>query len=220
MSENRRDARVIPTRSSDVPPTIRREFQIGGRRLLFDEPSAPDDLVREAEAAGRAASGYWAQLWPSALSLAEHCASSLAIFPGADVLEIGCGLGLVSAVCALRGAEVVATDIDERCLELARRNARLNGVEIDARLLDWHAPGDGALRPAPDLLVGADVLYDPADHEAIARLIRSAGCNTILSDPDRAAASLAIDVFAEHGLGVWQTRGRRGRILLIHPAGH
>ena len=50
--------------------------------------------------------------------------------PGARVLDIGCGygpIGLAAARLAPQG-HVTMTDINERAAELARENARLNGI--------------------------------------------------------------------------------------------
>jgi methylase of polypeptide subunit release factors len=67
--------------------------------------------------------------------------------PPADAarcLDLGTGCGIVAMHLALRG-EVVATDISERALTMARANARLGGVEhrIDFRLGDLFAPVAG-----------------------------------------------------------------------------
>ncbi|UOR03037.1 class I SAM-dependent methyltransferase [Leucobacter allii] len=59
-------------------------------------------------------------------------------------LDLGTGCGVVALHLALRGP-VVATDISERALELARANARLNGLEerIEFRRGDLFAPVSG-----------------------------------------------------------------------------
>ena len=59
-------------------------------------------------------------------------------------LDLGTGCGIVAMHLSLRG-RVVATDISERALAMARANARLNGVEhrIDFRLGDLFAPVAG-----------------------------------------------------------------------------
>ena len=44
------------------------------------------------------------------------------------VLDLGTGCGIVALHLALRGTQVVATDISERALSLGRLNARLNGL--------------------------------------------------------------------------------------------
>ena len=49
--------------------------------------------------------------------------------PVGPALDLGTGCGIVALHLALRSAHVVATDISERALMLARANARLNGLE-------------------------------------------------------------------------------------------
>ncbi|HJS92220.1 MAG TPA: corrinoid protein-associated methyltransferase CpaM [Steroidobacteraceae bacterium] len=46
--------------------------------------------------------------------------SALAATPGARILDIGCGTGGVTLVCAARGARVTGIDIDAGMLEVAR----------------------------------------------------------------------------------------------------
>ncbi|MCB9833977.1 MAG: methyltransferase domain-containing protein [Planctomycetes bacterium] len=53
---------------------------------------------------------------------------------GQRVLELGCGTGLLAIQAALFGARVLGTDVDDRVLDLARRNAVANEVTIDWRL--------------------------------------------------------------------------------------
>jgi ribosomal protein L11 methyltransferase len=56
---------------------------------------------------------------------------------GGSVLDIGCGSGVLSIAAAKLGfAPVIATDHDEVTAETARRNARVNDVDIDVRLLE------------------------------------------------------------------------------------
>lgn len=100
---------------------------------------------------------YWAELWPSAVALAryvtQHC--DLA---GQQVLELGCGLGLVSVVAALRGARVLCTDYEAEALAFARYNARHNACQqVRFRLVDWRRP---ALRRRYDTILASDVIYE------------------------------------------------------------
>ncbi len=56
---------------------------------------------------------------------------SVEIKPGEMVLDIGTGTGIIAIAAALSGADVYATDISERALECADKNAKKNGVEIE-----------------------------------------------------------------------------------------
>lgn len=55
------------------------------------------------------------------------------VSPGDTVLEIGTGSGLLGIVAARLGAKVVATDLEEDKLTIARDNATANQVSIDFR---------------------------------------------------------------------------------------
>ncbi len=50
--------------------------------------------------------------------------------PGIEVLDVGCGSGILSIACLLLGAaRARALDVDEEAVRVARDNARHNGVE-------------------------------------------------------------------------------------------
>ena len=67
-------------------------------------------------------------VWPPPHSTIE-LAGLLDVRPGDQVLELGCGSGLLSIAAAKLGAgRVVATDLDPRALQAAERNALRNGV--------------------------------------------------------------------------------------------
>jgi hypothetical protein len=53
--------------------------------------------------------------------------------PARRALDLGTGCGVQALHLARHCAEVVATDVNERALWLARLNARLNGVDLDVR---------------------------------------------------------------------------------------
>jgi ribosomal protein L11 methyltransferase len=58
----------------------------------------------------------------------------LELAPGARVLDVGCGSGVLSVAAARLGAvEVVAIDVATEAIEATRANAARNDVEVDAR---------------------------------------------------------------------------------------
>jgi SAM-dependent methyltransferase len=65
--------------------------------------------------------------------------------PGASVLDVGCGPGSVALFAARRGVRVLGTDINPRAIELARWNARLNGLTAVFEVGDLTAPARGQL---------------------------------------------------------------------------
>jgi len=139
---------------------------------------------------------YWADLWPSALGLAQAVDSGRLALPRPEegtVVELGCGLGLVALVAARRGARVVATDWMEDALVYVRESAQLNGLTIETRRLDWRQPPDDL---TPQLVLASDVLYEPRNAPWLAGLLdhwRRPGFCAVISDPGRA-----------HARGLWE----------------
>ena len=108
---------------------------------------------------------------------------------GRRVLEIGCGTAAAGLTCAALGAaEVWLTDNEPAALDLARRNAALNGLaeRTHTALFDlmtpaepWVGAGDasstGEQRASEgfDFIVASDVLYDlTAPHQLVETLTR------------------------------------------------
>ena len=82
--------------------------------------------------------------------------------PGAPahVLELGTGSGAIAIALASErpGLAIVASDVSDAALALARRNARDHGAEIDFVLSDWF----DALRPGQFDLIVSNPPYVPA----------------------------------------------------------
>jgi len=89
--------------------------------------------------------------------------------PGAParVLELGTGSGAIAVALASerQGLAIVATDVSEAALALARRNARDHGAEIDFVLSDWF----DALRPGQFDLVVSNPPYVAAEDAHLER---------------------------------------------------
>ena len=84
---------------------------------------------------------YWATLWDSALVLSDVLLADNLIAPGESVLELGCGLGLVSSIACLKRARVTATDYQPDALKFARLNGlQIAGVAPRTMLIDWRSP--------------------------------------------------------------------------------
>lgn len=54
----------------------------------------------------------------------------------ASFLELGCGTGVISVLAALKGADVLATDLNPQAIENAKRNAKENQVQVKTQLSD------------------------------------------------------------------------------------
>lgn len=98
---------------------------------------------------------YWAFCWASGQVLAHYILTNPQIVAGKQVVDFGCGSGVVAVAAALAGAAgVTACDIDPDARSATQANATLNGTEVMiCNHLDEVSLGK-------DLLVAADVLYD------------------------------------------------------------
>lgn len=138
---------------------------------------------------------YYAALWPASIALARELAAHRDRFQGTRILELGCGLGLVSIAAAKLGLAPVATDYIDDALEATRANAVANGLaDLPVRQLDWRER-----RPARwARIVAADVLYEQRFHAEVAAFMAAhldpAGFAWI-ADPCRTLA----DAFSERG---------------------
>jgi predicted nicotinamide N-methyase len=132
---------------------------------------------------------YWAELWPSALGLAQFLLRHRPLDPGQQVLELGCGLGLPGIVAGKLGAVVTLSDYLEPALAFAQNNWQLNHHQpVKLAVLDWRKP-DPAL--AADCLLASDITYEarnfPFLPNAFRTLCRPSG-KIIVSDPRRQVA--------------------------------
>lgn len=191
---------ALDHRFSIVEDTIR----VGGRDLVLEKPRKADDLISEADFAHDERLPYWADLWPSAASLAQHL---LVVDPapkGARALELGCGLGLVTIAAQLAGYDVTATDYYEDALLFTARNAlRATGTVPAVRMVDWRAMPDDLGRF--DLVLAADVLYELKYGSLVARVIRQTlapGGRAYVADQGRLAMGAFLEEADRLGLRV------------------
>jgi predicted nicotinamide N-methyase len=130
---------------------------------------------------------YWASLWPSGRALAEELARR--DLAGLRVLELGCGLGAPSVVAAQRGARVLATDGAPEAVVFTAHNLAINDQTGDVAQIDWTEPDAFADAGRFDLVIASDVLYRPANVDALTRLLPSLqepGGHALIADPRRA----------------------------------
>ncbi len=158
------------------------------------------DAVVDAAISFERPAPYGAVTWNTALAVAEavrpHCAG------GVHVLDVGVGTGLVACVAALHGAAVTGLDIDEVALELAAQSARANACTIDLQTFDL--TGETPL-PKADVVVFADVLYEPELAVAVAHRVREAierKARVFVGDPGRDGREAFKRTLAAAGIAV------------------
>jgi predicted nicotinamide N-methyase len=119
------------------------------------------------------------------------------------VVELGCGLALPSIVAALGGARVLATDWSPEALAYVERNARANGAKLETAHVAW-ADADVLVDAGPfDLVLAADVLYEPRNSAQLLELLPRLGGEVLLADPGRPALDRFVAAAAER----WRVEG-------------
>lgn len=197
---------------------VERRIEIAGRPLSVWRPPDMESLIDLAAFEQDERIPYWADVWESAIVLAEELADNTGT--GMTLLELGCGLGLPSLAAARAGFAVTATDYESAALEGVVYNAARNGLDtIVTRQLDWRAlPAD---LDRYDRVVAADVLYEshhPAALAAvIARTLRPGGL-ALVADPCRQKAAGFEAAARANGLGVVKQPARRPRGATDGPA--
>jgi predicted nicotinamide N-methyase len=190
---------------------VEETVRAGPLELRILRPPNAEALIDEARFGEDEFMPYWAELWASGVALAAAVAAR--DLRGAQVLELGCGLGLPSVAAALSGARVLATDWAPEALEVTRRNAERNGALVETALADWSAP-DALLERAPfDLVLCADVLYEPRNVDALLGLLPRLGSEVLLGEPGRPTAAR----FFEAAEREW-TIGREGDVNVLRRA--
>lgn len=193
--------------------SLRRRFLVvehtivaAGKSFALLKPRSPDELISEEEFNRDERLPYWADVWPSALCLADRIAQISGT--GKRLIELGCGVGFVAAVAAHRGFDVLATDYYADALEFTEVNRARNAVPpVAVRLIDWRSlPADlGTF----DVVAAADVLYEKAYPALIAAAIdRTLAADGVafVADPGRRRARPFHDECLSRGLTIERVR--------------
>jgi predicted nicotinamide N-methyase len=163
---------------------------------------------------------YWAELWPSALGMAQFLLKRDIIQSGQSVLELGCGLGLPGIVAGKLGAEVTLSDYLMPALDFAQSNWNLNNEQqVTCTLLDWRKPDPGL---AAEVLLASDITYEarnfPFLPDAFRTLCRPGGI-IVLSDPKRQVAQAFFQTLPREGFALEKFEEEvdfQGRKIVIH----
>ena len=128
-------------------------------------------------------------LWPSSIILASTVIQMQ--LGGMRVLEIGCGLGFSSIVLHGKGIDITASDYHP-----------LAGAFLDTNISNNHLPPiqyqngnweiDNPLLGKFDLIIGSDVLYEPAHSKNVCEFIgkhSEKNVQVIIVDPNRSNRS-------------------------------
>ena len=176
------------------------DVDVANEALSILKPRNSDDLISEADYVRDERLPYWADVWPSSLILARRMANDAG--SGRSLLELGCGLGVVSITAMRAGFQVLASDYYEDALLFTRANAWRNlHREPHVRMIDWRAlPEDLG---SYDMIVAADVLYEMPYAELVADILGAALAPrglAIIADPGRVAVERFVEACSARGL--------------------
>lgn len=136
--------------------------------------SSGGDIVIRQEASGSGKTGM--AVWNSGLVLTriiqEISTQNPTWFSNQQIMELGCGTGLVSIVCHRLGAKsVLATDGNPDVVANAKRNLEMNKCDKEnaaARILQWGLLNAMDFSESVDLLLGADLTYNSGSWRVLA----------------------------------------------------
>ncbi|UTA47297.1 50S ribosomal protein L11 methyltransferase [Simiduia sp. 21SJ11W-1] len=173
--------------------------------LLADRP-----LSHEVAARVMAAPAYWAFCWASGQALAAKILAEPERVRGRKVLDLGAGSGVVAIACAMAGAaRVWACDTDPYAQAAIAANAELNGVNVERV-----ASLDEA--PAVDVLLAADILYDPDNRPQVAGLTERAAGVLIADSRVREVPAPGFVLLGEAQARTWPDLGELAQYNLVN----
>ncbi len=174
---------------------------------LVDPNSLLDEATLEAPHEQLEWQPYWGQLWDASHGMCHELVQMNV--SGLSVLDLGCGLGIVGAVAASLGAQVLLADNAPPALEFARLNCWPWRSQVSIELVDWT---NDDLGRKFDLILGADIIYDSATLAELSVFFRkhtNAGSRILLSEPSRAMTNDLIKTIC--GLG-WRSSQKVGQV--------
>src|SRR5687768_14130559 len=117
-------------------------IQIADPDRVLDQLAEQEDRLERLS--GRRSDGeqlhlpYWAELWDSALAVAQLLAKGRrADFAGRSAMDLGCGMGLAGTVAARLGMRVLFADLEPPALLFAQLNSLPDAARVRTRRLNW-----------------------------------------------------------------------------------
>lgn len=165
-----KDAFAVTTSTVQGEPPSVSAIDLGQDKLVkMFVPSNSRQLSKNVKRGTRVttSNGGGDIIWPSGLALSRLIAHCPALVDHRNVLELGCGLGIVSLAAAKysRPNHLALSDKDKTVLSLAYASCtqlQRSRASISRCIMDWSDP---ATWPAQDydVLLAAEVLYDKSN---------------------------------------------------------
>jgi predicted nicotinamide N-methyase len=191
------------------------DVRVGRLRFPFTRIAEPDRVLDEVaaeedrleKASGKRTDGdylhlpYWAELWDSAMGVALTLERPTIDWnpQTANVLDLGCGMGLSGTAAAALGARVLFADLEAAALLFAQLNSLPYRERVRARRTDWRSDN---LAERFDLILGADILYERKQWEHLEPFWRAhlaPGGIVLLGEPGRPTGDIFPNWIANRG---------------------
>jgi predicted nicotinamide N-methyase len=141
---------------------------------------------------------YWADVWPSAIALAQYLMRNKVLVASKDVIELGCGLGLPGMVAASLDAKMIMSDYLDEAIAFAKLNWEHNlDLPFTSEKIDWRSVDD---TKQYDVILASDVAYESRSFRplivAMKNLLKKDGV-ILISEPNRKFASPFIELLSK-----------------------
>ncbi|SON57312.1 3-demethylubiquinone-9 3-methyltransferase [Hartmannibacter diazotrophicus] len=144
-------------------------------------------------------------------------ANAVKSLAGLDILDIGCGGGLLCEPLSRLGASVVGIDPSSTNIEVAKLHAEQSGLEIDYRATTAEELAEGS---AFDVVLAMEVVEHVSDVPAFlataASLVRPGGL-IVVSTINRTAKAFALAIVGAEYVLRWLPRGTHSYDKLVRP---
>ncbi|WP_281299708.1 MULTISPECIES: bifunctional 2-polyprenyl-6-hydroxyphenol methylase/3-demethylubiquinol 3-O-methyltransferase UbiG [unclassified Iodidimonas] len=146
-------------------------------------------------------------------------AGSLRPFQGQQMVDLGCGGGLICEPLARLGADVTGLDVSDETIAIAQSHARSMGLPISYLKASAEDLADEGKRY--DVVLALEVIEHVADPKlflkAVRQLVKADGL-VIFSTLNRTARSFAVGIVAAEYLLGWVPRGTHDWKKFVTPA--
>lgn len=138
---------------------------------------------------------------------------------GLNILDVGCGGGLVCEALTLAGAKLVGIDVSEVSIEVAKRHALSSRLEIDYRHM--HAKQMSDQEPGQyDVVINAEVIEHVPNQKDLViqsgKLCKEGGC-VIMATLNRTIKSFLVGIIGAEYIMRYLPRGTHSWYLFVTP---